>query len=246
MRYFVPDIRLAQELPAQSRFEDKLGGLPWGLPAKMWPICKDCGKSQSLLAQFEHSPERMDLGRTGRVLNVFQCNHDPGMCSTWEGGSGANACFVLEPEDLTASLTAAPSDDPPLEREARVVQWIERDDGIGPLETSAYFSGEKYFAMDHSQHEKATMSTRLGGVPFWIQSPDEAPAGEWQFIGQLDSSYSFITPPQTASLIPEDQERWEGRTHVLDGPNFGDGGIAYLFVRGQRTKPEGWFFWQCT
>ena len=56
-------------------------------------------------------------------------HHDPGVCSSWEGGSGANACFVTEPEQLTDSLSPTPPDAPPLEREARIVEWLERDDG---------------------------------------------------------------------------------------------------------------------
>ena len=115
MRYFVPNSQLAIELPPQSSPHDKLGGIPWGLPPDRWPICSGCGGSQSLLAQFFHHPVHLDLGRSGRVLSVFQCNHDPGMCLTWEGGSGANACFVTELEDLTNELTPLPSDLPLIE-----------------------------------------------------------------------------------------------------------------------------------
>ena len=124
MRYYIPVLRVPTELPPQSAPEDKLGGMPWGLPHDMRPTCRDCGKSLSLLAQFVHHLNRLDLGRTGRVLNVFQCNHDPGVCSSWEGGSGANACFVTEPEKLTDSLSPTPPDAPPLEREARIVEWL--------------------------------------------------------------------------------------------------------------------------
>jgi hypothetical protein len=75
MRYFVPEIRLASELPTQACIQDKLGGLPWGVTASRWPMCSDCGKPQSLLAQFVHDASRLDLGRQGRALFLFQCNH---------------------------------------------------------------------------------------------------------------------------------------------------------------------------
>ena len=246
MRYFVPVLRLVEELPAQSSPQDKLGGLPWGLPSSQWPTCRECGKSQSLLAQFIHDPRRLDLGRSGRVLSIFQCNHDPGMCSTWEGGSGANACFVTESEDLIAGLTPLPSDSPLVEREARVTEWIERNDGITEGQAAQFFSWTEFSQLPESEIAKVTMSTRLGGVPSWIQSPDEAPKDGWRFIGQLDSTYSFLNPP-TISVpgINEDTEHWEGRSHYCAGPNFGDGGIAYLFLRGTSAAPEGWFFWQC-
>ena len=92
MRCFVPDIRLAAELPEQTKLEEKFGGVPWGLDEELWPTCADCGKHQSLLAQLVHDDTRLNLGREGRVLLVFQCNHSPGMCETETGGSGANAC----------------------------------------------------------------------------------------------------------------------------------------------------------
>src|SRR5450830_1027219 len=100
MRYFVPVPRISTELAQQTRPEDKFGGLPWGLPPQSWPTCVECGASQSLLAQFVHHPVRLDLGREGRLLSVFQCNADPGMCASWERNSGANACLITEPEDL--------------------------------------------------------------------------------------------------------------------------------------------------
>lgn len=62
MKYWVPDLLLATQLPPQQELEDKLGGLPWGLPEGLWPVCRSCGKPQSLLAQFTHHAERLDLG----------------------------------------------------------------------------------------------------------------------------------------------------------------------------------------
>jgi hypothetical protein len=245
MRYFVPDIRVASELPPQSRPEDKLGGLPWGL-GKRWPTCSHCGKSQSLLAQFLHDPVRLDLGKSGRVLSVFQCNHDPGGCPTWEGGGGANACFVTDSEDIEAGLSPLPTDKPPLEREVRIVTWLERDDGVPESLAVAFFSDETYLALPEAETRKVSSSTRLGGVPFWLQSADESPRDGWRFVGQLATTYDFFCPPIIVDEgITIDRSRREGRTHYADGPIFGDGGYAYLFLRPGTEVPEGWFFWQC-
>ena len=246
MRYFVPDLRLPAELPPQSGPHDKLGGLPWGLPTSLWPTCRDCGKSQSLLAQFVHHPSRLDLGRPGRLLSVFQCNRDPGMCSTWEGGSGANACLITEPEDLIPDTSTLPQDSPPVEREARIAAWLERDDGVPEERVPLFFSSAEFFDLPDDEAAKPTWSTKLAGVPRWIQSPDEAPGDAWTFVGQLDSTYSFLQAPAVGDPdVVEDRERWEGRSHYCEGPNLGDGGIAYLFVRKRAETPEGWFFWQC-
>ncbi|AMG31503.1 hypothetical protein AL542_14930 [Grimontia hollisae] len=168
------------------------------------------------------------------------------MCSTWEGGSGANACFVLEPEKLVDRLCKVPEENVLIENEARVVDWLERDDGISDSNIQAFFDEELYYKLPDDIVENVTSGTKLGGVPQWIQSPSEAPAGEWEFIGQLDSTHSFIYPPRhNVGWVSEDGERWEGRTHYGEGPNYGDGGIAYLFIKKTGVLPEGWFFWQC-
>jgi hypothetical protein len=246
MKYFIPDIRLSAELPIQTSVEEKLGGLPWGISDAKWPICRNCQKSMSLLAQFVHHPQRLNLEREGRTLNIFQCNHDPGMCSTWEMGSGANACLVVEPEELTPRLATLPRDKPLVEREARIVAWLEREDDLLEADAARFFSWNEFSALPEEVRNRVTTGTRLGGVPFWIQSPDEGPSRDWKFAGQLDSVYSFYTAPHDETEgISADRENWEGRTHICEGPNFGDGGIAYLFLQANEGTPRATFFWQC-
>ncbi|MEP6668051.1 MAG: hypothetical protein ABJF10_02800 [Chthoniobacter sp.] len=246
MQYYLPVLWLAEELPPQAGPEDKLGGRPWGLSAETWPKCRECGRSQSLLAQFVHHAARLNLGRDGRILSVFQCNHDPGMCSTWEGGSGANACFVTEPEDLLNALSHLPADAPPLDREVRISEWLEREDQISEADAAHFFSESAYFTLPSAVKEMAADLTKLGSVPQWVQSPDETPRDGWKFVGQLDDRYSFFREPgdQVAGAI-EDPHRHHGRSHCCEGPNFGSRGIAYLFLRKGAGVPEGWFFWQC-
>ena len=143
-------------------------------------------------------------------------------------------------------MAVQPQDLPSIEREARVVEWLERDDGISDELAFKFFSSSEFYDLPESDTAKVTWSTRLGGVPRWIQSPDEAPADGWHFIGQLDSTYSFHQAPSVrATGLKEDAEHWEGRSHYCEGPNLGDGGIAYLFLRKGPAAPEGWFFWQC-
>jgi hypothetical protein len=247
MRCFLPDIRLASELPEQTILEEKFGGAPWGLPEDRWPTCSDCGKHQSLLAQLVHDDERLDLGRSGRVLFVFQCNHDPGMCGVSSAKSGANACFVVEPEELTEGLTSRPEDNPPTDLEVRIVAWKEMDDGVAEDQVPEFFNEDDYDDLPEGLLAGLPAVTHLGGVPSWVQSPDDAPKDGWRFIGQLDSFYSFFTPP--ASEIPNifaNPQQYLGRTHFCQGPNFGDGGMAYIFLSPSDDDdvPNGWFFWQ--
>jgi hypothetical protein len=246
MRYFVPDICPAPEAQPETAAQDKLGGIPWGLGRQQWPRCRACGKSQSLLAQLVHDRERLDLGRDGRVLFVFQCNHDPGMCSTWDGSSGANTCFVVDPDDLGHTLAELPEDSPLMENEVRVLRWIEKDDGLPESSVPLFYSSTAFNGLSDDILGKVSWGTRLGGVPRWLQSADEAPASPWRFVGQIDGTYSFLTPPRLShAWISEDAERWEGRTHIGEGPNFGDGGIAYVFLDRAGPRPQGHVFWQC-
>ncbi|RFP62797.1 MAG: hypothetical protein BJG00_002750 [Limnothrix sp. CACIAM 69d] len=242
MKYFVPNLKLSADLPPQNQLEDKLGGLPWGLPPDQYPICSHCGKSQSLLAQLIHHPERLDLGRSGRVLLVFQCNHDPGTCPTWEGGSGANACLILDPEVLSDRLVPMPADSPPLELEARITTWIPKKDAVTKNQKPVFFDDDQYWDLPDAATDSVGFVTKLGSVPAWLQSPSEAPGEGWVFVGQLSASYQFLERPTSPIDIFWDESE---NTWICEGPNFGDGGIGYIFLRFGADQPEGWFFWQC-
>lgn len=252
MRYFVPDIRLASELPAQSGIEDKLGGLPWGLAAGRWPRCNRCGRLQILLAQLIHDSSRLDLEREGRSLFVFECNNPSGLCLTSKGGSGANACFVVEPEEILPSITEMPEQAPPVQREVRIVQWVERDDGLIPAEASPFFDAKKWDSLGESVRDglftKAEQCTRLGGVPHWIQGPPKKAIGGWRFVGQLDSLYRFMLPPKSNAkglrAVKLDRNHPDLLTYFCDGPSFGDAGMGYIFIDSKKPLPEGWFFSQ--
>jgi hypothetical protein len=246
LRYFVPDIQLESELPVQEKLEERLGGLPWGLPNHRWPRCAECGHSQSLLAQFLHHPVRLDLGGVGRTLWIFQCNHDPGMCETWSGTSGANACFVLEPDEVVDGFPGLPEDAPSVERGVRITRWIERDDGLPDSIAPSFFELEALNGLPEDVTARIASATKLGSVPFWIQNPDEGPGDQWRFVGQLDAGYSFYSAPKSSpDFVLIDERRHEGRTHFCEGPNFGDAGIGYIFLQMQEPHPKGHFFWQC-
>src|SRR5262249_46143203 len=154
---------------------------------------------------------------------VFQCAHDPGMCATWESNSGANACFVCEPEDLTGGLTPAPSVANPEDPEGRVIGWQTGRDPRSSDPMSAFLDERRRFELPDAIRESVTFCTRIGGVPCWIQSPADAPdrSAGWRFAVQLDSTYSFLRAPKVeVEWISPDDENYEGRTHVAAGPNF--------------------------
>jgi len=244
MRYYVPDIRSAEELPPQQSFEEKLGGIPWGLPADQWPFCRQCYRPQTLLAQFRHELPRLDLGKAGRIISIFQCENGTGTCHTWEGGSGANACLISEPDGLIDAMTPVPHDSVPLGREVRIVDWIGRNDRVAQYSYGDYFLEVRYLALGREGWLKPASATKLGSVPGWIQGPNGMPEGDWRFLGQLDSFYSFYKAPAVPLRhVTADPHHWEGRTHMAQGPSFG-GGVAYVFFREVEGAPEGWMVWQ--
>jgi hypothetical protein len=170
-------------------------------------------------------------------------------CPTWEGDSGANACVVLEPEELTDSLSTPPRSRPSIEiqREARIVRWLKNDDGITASQAADFFNKSDLLKLPKRVVHRALPVTRLGSVPSWCHAAvDEAPQGDWRFAGQLASFYSFLTPPETDEEdIQPDPWHLAGCSHVACGlSSFGFDGIAYVFLREAETRPEGWLLWQ--
>lgn len=148
------------------------------------------------------------------------------------------------------SLTPVPEDAPFIETEVRVVEWATQDNGLTQEEHHRLFT-EETLPDDDELLDRITPETRLGGTPLWVQCPEEAPTGDWQFAGQLDCNYWLHTAPlpQVAEEIlggvAEIDDSDNGHTHICPGPNFGDAGIGYVFLRPTEGTPEGWFFWQC-
>jgi hypothetical protein len=205
---------------------DKVGGLPVGVALPTWPACAQCRRSMSLIAQVRHHPERLDLGAAGRVLTLWQCEHDPG-CETWSETSGANAALVVDTADPTA--LAPPDADTIVYAEVRAEAWTAGDDGVPEDLFPAFFDDDKLAALGEPW-ETDGHHTRLGGVPWWIQSADEAPGPPWTYVGQV--AYG--------------QRLGDGSDRYITGPNFGDSGIAYLFLDRTVDPPAAAMFWQCS
>jgi hypothetical protein len=269
MRFFEPVLQLGVLLAPQTRLEEKFGGLPWGLPPERWPRCTACGNPQTLIAQLIHDAQRLDLGAPGRVLFVFQCDYNPGSCETWAARSGANACVILEAADIGSGLTSAPAAATPVETEVRVMGWTAADDGVPPEMFDAFFDDARLGALDPAVRDGVPIVTKAGSAPTWIQSAGEGPDHPWRFALQFDSSHRFRGKPPTADAVGatvtrtvgDDYQRWEPRVKKAGAPpwihvddddayncgaaNYGDAGIAYIFLRTDVRPPEGVFFWQC-
>src|SRR5579864_8582585 len=104
MQYFMPKFQIAALLPPQDRLRSKIGGIPWGLPPRLWPTC--CGHPQKLLAQLCHEPPILDLGAEGSVLHLFQCLECMGI-----GNDTGRAAFIIDRSILGDGLVTIPGYD---------------------------------------------------------------------------------------------------------------------------------------
>jgi hypothetical protein len=236
MRCFIPDIRYGRDLPAQTQLEDKVGGLPWGLPIQQWPICSCCESPQALVAQLVHHSERFDLGRDGRVLFIFKCNSFQISCPTHEPNSEAQTSFILDPEELLTGLTCPPSE-VRAEEEIRVIDWLIEDDGVPEQYSAASYQASRQNLPEEIQEKLHEYEMKLGGIPDW-ENLHYLPDGDWRFLGQLSSCYRFFSPPVGEEYLFEKY----GFCAFDDGPYMGRDGIGYIFMNDQNPIPTVLFY----
>lgn len=253
MRYFVPMLTFPKG--EQRTAIEKFGGLPWGLPAEDWPLCSECNRPLTHLFSLKHHYERLDLGREGRFVLVFQCNHDPDVCPTWDETSGANKVVFLDPYGYREALTPLPEPQPN-EMGTEVEHWIRAwevcEDGLDPAKYSTYFGnhrlpnyrGDREVVKDGRGWGEMFWETRLGNAPGWIEEDTTCwPGVPFYFAGQF-SMFPVISEP-----IPQDRDPalfWEdGAGYTFAAAHYGHGGTAYLFIAPDFMNPQGLFFWQC-
>jgi hypothetical protein len=237
MIYYTPTFQSVPKETEQTAFVEKYGGLPWGIPQKEWPHCVECGATMSHVATLKHDSERLNLGKDGRVVLIFMCEENPGMCETWDTNSGANTVIFLDESQLYPKITLPPTPNTVVLPEARVLAWEQKEDSVKEEDYPLYFNNSDYFALgkqeneDDEEEEDDSMSPdsgfKLGSVPCWVQGAEEGPEEPFRFVAQL-------SPIVKAS-----------DTDQLEVATYGDYGLAYLFVLPDTEKPEGAFFWQC-
>ena len=267
MRYHVPRSVLGIRCDPQTGPVDKFGGLPWGVPAERWPVCRACGRPQSHVAQLYHDRERLDLGGEGRVLVLFQCEWGPDPCMTFRPEYGANAAMVIDAGG--DGLTFPPEPVPPEVPELRVVDWMAHDDGIAPDRYGEFFDDDRFLALnDEGLLDAVALDTKVGGPPHWLQSFEDGPPPPWRFVLQLPEGQVGDGPAPTAEETgwgvyrngPAGPE-WEyppgmGRddgvrvrvevspeTWWVLGPNFGMG-TAFVFINTEADPPAAIMLWQ--
>lgn len=158
-----------------------VGGIPLAPTNTSWPVCRACGAHMQFLSQL---PMREVGGQfvqhKDKVLLVFQCQNQPGLCDEWDPESGGNAAV------LVSSLNRVPLGVPPgntlLPAESHVA-FISYDDS-----SCQETPDDAYCAQVDAPTSKVI--GKVGGVPLWIQG-EETPrcsCGEpMVFVAQLEA-----------------------------------------------------------
>lgn len=235
----------------RSGREDKLGGLPFGLPAIEWPSCRVCGRPQGYIAQF-HASDHLQLGQEGRALFLFQCP-DGALCGSWDASTGANCALLVDEDQLTARSTDAP-EDTPTEPEAIIVGWEPAEPGRG-----TYLGGEPTYGPNHNDRgERGRFLLQLkdhvtfkGPAP----TPDQTGAQHLHYWGGpygLDNVRVEESPNPRQHFGPG-QADVPGRPFQIsihengewgfgfEGGGFG-GGNAYVFMDDENDR--AFYFWE--
>lgn len=220
---------------AGSGLVHKLGGLPWGLPTEMWPVCQECGRPMSHLGQF---PARLHEEGSpvlpipeDEVLFLFKCEWDS-VCSFWDFAEGAN-CVLSVPRKELGDAPAVPplfetqEDDEELIilPELGVADWLVQDDSIPAEMENAFYNYSEHDNLPDDiayPHDWASeWRTKFGGVPYWTgngaQGQPSIPPG--RLLLQIDNWVAMING------------------EYQEVANFCSDGTAYVFIDGSQSPP---------
>lgn len=266
MKIYRPIFSLGVLMPEQAKLEDKIGGYPWGFPQNLWPYCISCKKPMNFFAQFCHHPQRLDLGKKGRALYLFQCDKLP--CGF---DDSCQQCFVLEAHELTSGITPPP-ESTFIETELRIPEWITQEEDVTLEMWELCTHPEAYFKVSHDEFnefwDKVYCDTKLGGVATTSQIYDFS---GFTFLGLINGGVE-ISLPETISNrevlyhMGCDYNYWGSRSEKSPFPKkpgvpryitiypdgrekicseIGYGAAVICRKNGQSDKPEICFFWDC-
>ncbi|MET8766830.1 DUF1963 domain-containing protein [Streptomyces sp. NPDC004658] len=180
----------------------RTGGVPLVPAGFVWPQCGACAGPMQFLAQLLVNASRTQgTAPAERILSIFMCQNDPGLCDEWDPVAGGNRALLF----ARTGLTAAPV---PAEGETLLPETCGID--CTTADTAPYPEVRSRWSQAQGRPLRDVLG-QLGGAPSWLQH-DETPAcpscaEPMSFMAQLE----------------------EGRDHQT-AMNFGGGGCGYAFA----------------
>ena len=153
------------------------------------------------------------LGAQGKVAYIFMTDEEEYVDGTWDPESGENA-VIIQPGKVFEIDVKDIRTGPTLESEYDVEFSKVNDIATAKL--------DEMFENDEESYYKALESmggNKIGGIPVFLQGEEFPDGDDWVLLLQLDS------------------------TRVPFYINFGDSGIAYVFINKNGNK--GKLLWQC-
>jgi len=204
---------LNAEAPMTSEVVTRFGGLPL-IPtdsAFLWPTCSTCSGAMQFLGQI-----LFEDNNATRLVLVFMCQNDPGLCDEWDASLGGNRALIVA-IDGAVRLADAPE-----------LGFTVRDTVYGArveVVDSATYNDARLRWAEENQGSLRQILGVLGGVPSWLQD-DETPTckhcgSKMKFMAQLEDG-----PDRKTAM------------------NFGGGGCAYVF-HCSCEQGSAKFLWQC-
>lgn len=268
MQNWRPILTFGATAAPQTDLVSKFGGLPWGLPAGDWPICRECGRPMHFLMQMTHQPPQIDLGGDDKVLFAFQCNFSS-ICSSWEANAGANAVFLRNRGDLGTGHTPYPKHLAPagsleeehlLLLELLLARWEGFEDPLTEDHRDAIYTYDGFWdlpeelAAPHDYDHKR--QTKAGGLPYWTgNGPHPDMEGRDVFLQLTGDWVDVEGVPPTPEEMREDPDlcmKWQGKLTppIISGKqsdglygvtlaNFCSDGTGYFF-RQPGMGPDGY------
>ena len=180
---------------------NRTGGLPLTPDGFTWPTCAECDRPLQFLAQ-------LLLDDDNRLLVIFQCANDPGLCDEWDANAGGNRAYLFDNQDLRPA-PAPPGGETGLGE----VSAIKTE----PPCNDEYDEAIAAWAARTGRSRREVLGG-IGGEPSWLQS-DETPA-----------CVDCARPMRFAAHL---EEGHDNQTAI----NFG-GGVGYAFRCAEHPRAK--------
>jgi hypothetical protein len=150
-----------------------------------------------------------------RIVLLFMCQNNPGLCDEWDANSGGNKALVVQVSSLHPLSPPQNGD---------LLRSTSYGADVVAFDAPDYDAARVSWAEQTGRPARHVLG-QISGSPLWLQG-DETPTCDccqkpMQFIAQLEQGPDWKTEM-----------------------NFGGGGVAYAFVCAA-GRSSAKFLWQC-